>query len=172
MRAQLLSQVPQVIGNGGDASVVGVDSNGNLMGNGTNAGTTAHANFELSTGVLTTNVDWTATASWNCYTYSDGYVYIKLTITWGSNSANSHTTIDIKTNMTNAAASNSQGPIPVVFSGMGFNSAGGYGSYYLQSYPATYGYLGADGSWNVVGYTAYEWVWIPGGGGGGNHDQE
>jgi len=172
LRTQVVGQIPQAIGHGGTAIVNGVDNNGNLIGNGVSGATTASSNINISSGILSTEITWTTSVSWSASTFSDGYVYIKLTVTWGNSSENYTRTIDIKTQMTNQAASNGSGSVPIVFTGSnwsGFHGSNGY--FELISYPAQYGYMGADGTYYVVGYTAYVWVWVPDGGGGGGQNE-
>jgi hypothetical protein len=171
LRSQLISQVPQAVGNNGDAIVTGVDSNGNLIGQGAAGATTASTNIEISSGVISTNVTWMTTVTWNSFTYGDGYVYIKVTITWGNSSANYSRVIDVRTSLPNTTAVGSSGPVPTVFTGTGVDYRGETGYYQLQSVPTQYSYW-SNGVFYVVATTAWVWVWVATDGSGQPYNEQ
>lgn len=171
LRSQLISQVPQAVGNNGDAIVSGVDSNGNLIGQGAAGATTASTNIEISSGVISTDISWTTTVTWNSFTYSDGYVYIKVTITWGNSSANYSRVIDVRTSLPNSTAANSSGPVPTVFTGTGVDYLGQSGYYQLQPIPTQYSYW-SNGVFHIVATTAWVWVWVATDGSGQPYNEQ
>lgn len=161
LRTQLVDQIPDAIGQGGTAIVRGIDSHGNLMGDGVSGATRASANFNISSGILSSTVTYDTNVSWNSYAHSDGKVWIKLTVVWGNSSASYTRTIDIQSNMPNNTAVNANAPIPTVYTGENYNYQGTYGTYTLVSVPMQYGYVASDGTYWVVAYTAWVWQFNP-----------
>lgn len=160
-RDQVVGQIPQAIGNGGSATVTGVNGGGYLIGNGVTGATTASANVNIGTAV-STSVTWTTTVSWTAYVNSDGYVHIQVTVTWGNSSASYTRQIDVPTLMPNSVAANGGGVLVTVnTSGGSYWNNGGAGRYELFGFPATYGYMGSDGVYYVIGYTQWVWMWVP-----------
>lgn len=171
-RDQVVSQIPQAIGNGGSPTVTGVNGEGYLIGNGVAGATTASANVNIGEAI-STSITWTTTVSWSAYANSNGYVHIQVTVTWGNSSASYTRQIDVPTTMTTSVAASGGGaPITINTTGSSYFNNGSMGQYQLLGFPAQYSYVRSDGAYVTVGYTQWVWVWVPDQGNPGDQNQQ
>jgi hypothetical protein len=106
-------------------------------------------------------VTWTTTISWQAYKFTDGFVHVKVKVSWGSSAAGYEREIDVATSMPNAVADvGGRAAEPVLHTGLWGDSAS-TGHYELVGVPAQYMYFTPDGGGHVVGYTQWIWVWVP-----------